>query len=73
MASQRQTTCQLHTSQYRTGQKFDPYTYLMFHGLYSESGEVRRGVEGEAKSSETPIPAPALSAPKNCCGKLGNP
>jgi hypothetical protein len=73
MASQRTTVCKLHTSTHRTGIKFDPYTYLPFHGLYAENGELRRGVEGEAKGPDTIIPAPAVAAPKNCCGKLGNP
>lgn len=73
MASKRQTTCKLHTSQHRTGLKFAAYTYLPFHGLYTEDGELRRGTEGEAKGPETPIPAPAVAAPKNCCGQLGRP
>lgn len=73
MASKRETVCKLHTSQHRTGLKFDPYTYLPFNGLYSEDGELRRGSEGEAKSAQTPIPARATSAPKNCCGQLRNP
>ena len=73
MASKRATTCELYTSSHRSGLKFDAYTYLPFHGLYSEDGELRRGAEGEAKSSVTPIPAPAVAAPKNCCGQLGRP
>lgn len=53
--------------------KFAPYTYLMFHGLYTEDGELLRGSEGQAKGHETVIPAPAIAAPKNCCGQIGRP
>ena len=65
---QRQSVCKLHTSTHRTGLKFDPYTVLLFHGLYSEDGEIRRGTEGEAKGSYTQIPAKATPAKRNCCG-----
>lgn len=70
MASKRATVCKLYTSNHRTGLKFDPYSTLLFAGLYSEDGELRRGSEGQAKSATTPIPARATSAPKNCCGQL---
>jgi hypothetical protein len=73
MASQRATSCKLHTSSHRTGLKFDPYTYLLFHGLYTEDGVVRRGTEGEARSASVQIPALATPVPKNCCGQLRNP
>lgn len=73
MASDRATVCRLHTSTHRTGLKFDAYTYLPFHGLYSEDGEIRRGTQGEAQSASSPIPARATAVPKNCCGQLRNP
>lgn len=73
MSSQRATHCKLHTSRHRTGLKFQPYTFLPFHGLYSEDGKVLRGSEGEASSSDVQIPARATAAPKNCCGSLRNP
>lgn len=70
MSSKRNTVCKLHTSNHRTGLKFDPYTYLPFNGLYNEDGTLLRGSEGEAKSAHTQIPAKATATPKVCCGQL---
>lgn len=66
----RATSCKLHTSNHRTGIKFNPYTYLPFHGLYSEDGKILRGSEGEASSAHPQIPAKATASPKVCCGQL---
>lgn len=65
--------CKLHTSQHRTGLRFTAYTYLPFHGLYTEDGQLLRGSEGGARSAHVQIPALATPVPKNCCGQLRNP
>lgn len=67
----RAQNCQLYTSNYRTGQKFYPYTYIPFVGLYTEDGYVLQGTESQATRRPTPIPAPAVSVPQVCCGQLG--
>lgn len=67
----RATSCNLWTSSARNGLKFFPYTYIPFHGLYTEDGRILRGTQSQASRRPTPIPAPTTAVPAVCCGQLG--
>lgn len=67
-----QYTCNPYLRRSPNGLKYVSYAYVPYVGLYSDTGVILRGTEGQALSSkETFIPALNTPTPKVCCGQRG--